>query len=138
MALEDNRERKLAAVVRALIGPVIRWSALPETQRYYVPFLARVRLDGPEPVRRMLEGEAAYLQPFVTALGSLLPGLPPPEVQWRLHFILGIEHALHNDARRLQAVSGGACDVSDPEGVIARVVAFVMPGLLAGTVAGET
>jgi AcrR family transcriptional regulator len=130
MALEDDRVRKLAAVVRALIGPVIRWSALPETQRYYVPFLARVRLDGPEPVRRMLEGEAAYLQPFVAALGSLLPGLPPAELQWRLHFILGIEHALHNDARRLQAVSGGACDFSDPEATIDRVVAFVMPGLL--------
>jgi AcrR family transcriptional regulator len=131
MEMDDSRERKLAAVVRALIGPVIRWSALPETQQYYVPFLARVRLDGPEPVRRMLEGEAAYLQPFVAALSALLPGLPLAEVQWRLHFILGIEHALHNEARRLQAVSGGACDVSDPEAVIARVVDFVMPGLLA-------
>lgn len=137
MAMDGTREEKLAAFVRALIGPVIRWSALPDTQRYFVPFLARVRLDGPEPVRRMLEGEAAYLQPFVAALGDLLPHLPQVEVQWRLHFILGIEHALHNEARRLQAVSGGACDVGDPEAVIARVVAFVMPGLLADAVVGK-
>ncbi|MES2258434.1 MAG: TetR/AcrR family transcriptional regulator [Pseudomonadota bacterium] len=130
LAIKGSREQKLAAVVRALVGPVIRWSALPETQQYYVPFLARVRLDGPEPVRRMLENESSHLQPFVQALCALLPELPAIEVQWRLHFILGIEHALHNEARRLQAVSQGACDFSDPEAVITRVVDFVMPGLL--------
>jgi AcrR family transcriptional regulator len=131
LALDGRREEKLAAVVRALVGPVIRWSALPETQQYYVPFLARVRLDGPEPVRRMLEGEARHLEPFVDALSNLLPGLPLTDVQWRLHFVLGIEHALHSEARRLAAVSHGACNFSDPEAVIERVVAFVMPGLLA-------
>jgi AcrR family transcriptional regulator len=130
-AMHGSREEKLAAVVGALIGPVIRWSALPETQQYYVPFLARVRLDGPEPVRRMLEGEGTHLEPFVAALGALLPGLSAAEVQWRLHFILGIEHSLHNDAKRLKAVSQGACDLSDPEAVIERVVRFVMPGLMA-------
>jgi AcrR family transcriptional regulator len=131
LALKGTREEKLAAVVRALVGPVIRWSALPETQQYYVPFLARVRLDGPKSVRRMLEGEAQYLDPFVRALSALLPALPLAEVHWRLHFILGVEHALHNEAKRLQSVSQGACDLSNPEAVIDRVLAFVMPGLIA-------
>ena len=126
-----SRKAQVRALVYALIAPVIRWSLRAETQTYYVPFLERVSLDGPPEVRQLIDSETNYLQPFVDALADLLPELARSEIYWRLNFILGIEHSLHTEMKRWQALSGNACDFSDPEAVIERVVEFVLPGLLA-------
>jgi hypothetical protein len=128
-----SRKAQVRGLVYALIAPVIRWSLQPDTQTYYVPFLERVSLDGPPEVRKLIESETDYLQPFVDALASLLPELERAEIYWRLTFILGIEHSLHTEMKRWQALSHNACDFSDAESVIARVVDFVLPGLLAPT-----
>lgn len=128
---DGSLETKVKEVIRALVAPVIRWSLLADTQKYYVPFLERARLDGPPDVRNALDSETTYLRPFVSALCTLLPGLPISEIHWRLSFVLGIEHSMHTEVKRWQAMSAGSCDFADADAVIERVVNFSLPGLLA-------
>src|SRR5690606_616026 len=129
-ALEGSVAKRVRAILHALLAPVIRWSALPATQAN-VPFLVRVQLDGPQEIRELGESETGHLKPFVKALHEVLPELPMVEIYWRLQFVLGIEHSLHQEVKRLESLSAGACTLEDPEAVINRVLDFVLPGMLA-------
>jgi AcrR family transcriptional regulator len=124
-------EAKLRAILFALIAPVIRWSRQPQTQARIVPLIERARLDGPLDVRRLLQDTTSHLQPFIQALRSLLPDMPASEIGWRLHFVLGIEHAIHFEAARLESLIGSPSQLRDPKAIAARVVDFVLPGWLA-------
>lgn len=124
-------EPRLRAILYALLAPVIRWYRKPNTQKFYVPFQQRARLDGPPRVRELLRQDTAHLQPFVLALSRLLPELSPQEIGWRLHFVLGIEHAVIMEPDRLAVLSGGLSKTESDETVIERVIEFVRQGLLA-------
>lgn len=119
---------RLRGVLFALIAPVIRWSRQPGTQAWIVPLLQRARLDGPEEIRKLLGDDASHLSPFVAALRELFPDLPQSEIGWRLHFVLGIEHAVHYEPHRLEALIGGTQGLDDPEGIANRVIDFVEKG----------
>src|SRR5690606_20536073 len=121
--------QRVRAILHALLSPVIRWSAQDATQAN-VPFLIRVQLDGPEEIRALGESETRHLKPFVRALHEALPDLPMTEIFWRLQFALGIEHSLHQEVKRLESLSGGACNLKDPDAVIERVLDFILPGML--------
>ena len=126
----DDVDARLRKVLFALLMPVMEWSVQPDTQHYTLPFIKRMRLDGPEDIRQQSETDTRHLKPFVKALHQLLPQLPDTEIYWRLHFVLGIEHALHMEAQRLFSLSGGRCRVDDAEAAVARVIDFCLPGLL--------
>lgn len=134
VAVEGDATERVRAILYALVAPVIRWSALPETQALKVPFVARMRLDGPADLREMALADTGHLKRFVRALQQALPHLPPREIFWRLHFVLGIEHSLHLEARRLESLSGGQCTLSDPEEATQRLIDFALPGVLAPVV----
>lgn len=137
-ALGGDIETRLRAVLHALLAPVIRWYRKPDTQKYFVPFQQRARLDGPPRVRELLRHDTAHLQPFVLALSRLLPELSTQEIGWRLHFVLGIEHAVVMESERLAVLSGGLSKTEDDDTVIARVIEFVRQGLLAPAQFGGT
>jgi AcrR family transcriptional regulator len=128
--IEGSTTKRVRAILHALLLPVIRWSSLEATQAN-VPFLVRVQLDGPEEIRALGESETRHLKPFVRALHEALPELPISEIYWRLQFVLGIEHSLHKEVKRLESLSSGACNLSDPDAVVERVLDFVLPGMLA-------
>ena len=130
-ALASDTGTKLRAILYALLAPVIRWYRKPDTRKYFIPFQQRARLDGPPRVRELLRQDSAHLQPFVLALSRLLPELTTQEIGWRLHFVLGIEHAVVMEPERLAILSGGLSKTEDDETVIARVIDFVGEGLLA-------
>lgn len=121
-------EQRVAAVLRALVLPVLRWSRQAQVQDFHVPFTERLRLDGPPEVRALMRTGTAHLRHFVRALCELLPHLSRSEVCWRLHFVLGIEHAIHREASRLQAMIGHDIDLDDVDAVTDRVVRFCLPG----------
>ncbi|MET0377665.1 MAG: TetR/AcrR family transcriptional regulator [Spongiibacteraceae bacterium] len=128
--LEGSTPKRVRAILHALLAPVIRWSSLEATQTN-VPFLVRVQLDGPDEIRALGESETGHLKPFVRALHEALPELPMTEIYWRLQFVLGIEHSLHQEVKRLESLSSGACNLDEPDAVIERVLDFVLPGMLA-------
>lgn len=123
-------EQRLRAVLHALVAPVIRWYRQPDTQKYFIPFQRRALLDGPPRVRELFAQDTRHLEPFVLALSRLLPGLPPEEIGWRLHFVLGIEHAVVMEAGRLASLTDGHSGIIDDDAVTERVVDFACRGLL--------
>lgn len=134
---QSGTERRLRAILYALLALVIRWSRQEETQRLFLPFLNRVRLDGPAEVRSLIESETRHLRPFEQALAALLPDLSEAEIGWRLHFVLGIEHAIHNEAARLKSlIGGGEEELGEAESITQRVIDFVVPGWLAASNSG--
>ncbi len=128
-AKTGSRAERVRAILHALLAPVIRWSALAETQAK-VPFLMRIRLDGPAEIRAQADEDTRHLKPFVRALHEALPDVPLTEIYWRLQFVLGIEHSLHQEVKRLHSLSGGACRTDDADAVLERVLDFVLPGMI--------
>ena len=60
-----------------------------------------------------------------------LPKLPPADLLWRLHFLVGAMAHTMADAERLGQYSDGLCDPNDTEGTIRRLVTFLTAGLKA-------
>lgn len=125
-------EQRVRGVLHALVAPVIRWYRRPQTRKYFIPFQRRAMLDGPPRVRKLFAEDIRHLEPFVQALSRLLPELSPEEIGWRLHFVLGIEHTVINEADRLAGLTNGLSDSTDDDVVIERVIDFACRGLLPG------
>jgi AcrR family transcriptional regulator len=68
---------------------------------------------------------------FIDALRAALPELPPDEVYWRFHFLLGAVYYTATGPHRVRALSQGRCDPSDSEMAIAELVRFVAAGFRA-------
>ena len=73
--------------------------------------------------------------PFANSLTRTLPDLPQEEIFWRLHFTLALMHYTITDLRRLDAISGGICDLGDTDALIARMVGFAVAGFEAPALA---
>lgn len=116
-------------IVRALVLPAIRYSFTSTRLALYNQFVAFARGEGPPEAREMLDKEVGHLQRFALSLARALPHLPQQEVYWRLHFIMGVQHSLYTDMKRLETLSGGLCQLDDLEAVANRVIDFVAAGL---------
>jgi AcrR family transcriptional regulator len=126
---------RLELFVRALLEPVLRWCLQPRVRTLYVPTLQRAATRSHGDLQVIMERESENLQPFVAALGRMLPEIPPEEVYWRLHFLLGLEHSLIGDLPRLEQLSKGLCETTDIDRIISRIVAFALHGLVPETTA---
>src|SRR5688572_30655187 len=62
---------------------------------------------------------------FVAALRECLPDLPPDEVLWRFHFMLGTIYYSASSPQRIKAFSRGRCDPGDLEALIRHLVPFL-------------
>lgn len=119
----------LREIVTALVVPSIRYSFTSTRLALYNQFVAFARGDGPPEAREMLDKDVGHLQRFVLPLARALPHLPQQEIYWRLHFVMGVQHALYTDMKRLETLSGGLCQLDNLEAVAGRVVDFVIAGL---------
>jgi AcrR family transcriptional regulator len=116
-------------ILHALVCPPIRWTQQPGSgQSVFIQFMGRVRTDGTPEMRNLMDREVGHLQPFAASLTRTLPGLPKAEIYWRLHFTLALMHYTITDLRRLDAISGGLCDLADTDALIARMVGFAVAG----------
>lgn len=68
---------------------------------------------------------------FLEAVAAALPGLPPQEVAWRFHFMLGTMIYSMANSGRIQSITGGACDPAEPDAVLDRLVPFLAAGFRA-------
>jgi AcrR family transcriptional regulator len=96
------------------------------------PLMGRI-LSNPELfVERVFHKHlAAVSQRFVEALSKALPGLPPSEILWRLHFSVGVMTHTMLWGRILPKITNGVCDISDREALVDRAVRFVAAGFRA-------
>ncbi len=117
------------AILEALIAPPVRWSAPKGDRRISVQFLIRSRAEGTDAMREALRTDVSHLRRFADALLIARPDLPPEEIYWRLHFVLGM---IHNNRfaefDRLHTLSEGLTREDDAETLIKRMVDFAEAG----------
>jgi AcrR family transcriptional regulator len=118
-------------ILEALIAPPVRWLAPASDRRISLQFLIRARGEGTEEMREALRSDVSHLRRFADALLAARPDLPPEEVYWRLHFVLGL---IHNnrfaELDRLHTLSEGLTREDDVDTLIKRMVDFAEAGLL--------
>ena len=120
------------AILAALIEPPLRWSAQGSARRISLQFIIRARSEGTEAMREALTRDVSHLRRFADALLAARPDLPPAEVYWRLHFVLGM---IHNNRfaefDRLHALSEGRTREGDIDAFLTRMLDFAEAGFLA-------
>jgi AcrR family transcriptional regulator len=89
----------------------------------FVRLRARLALERDDTVRRILsQAFDASSRKFIEAIAEALPELPRAELYWRFHFLIGSMFYTMADSGRIQALSEGECDPSDPEEALRRLI----------------
>ncbi len=98
----------------------------------FVPLIGRLYTEPGEFAERLYKQQFEHMaHRFMPALHRALPDLPRVELSWRLHFAIGALAHTMAASKLLKVMSGGLSDVSDVEGTLARMKAFVLAGLTA-------
>ena len=119
-------------ILRAFFEPPMRWSSPGNDRRISVQFIIRARSEGTEAMREVLRTDVSHLRRFSDALMAARPDLPPEEVYWRLHFVLGLTHNNRFvEFDRLHTLSDGLTRESDTEALLRRMLDFAEAGFLA-------
>lgn len=119
-------------ILSAFFEPPLRWSNPSHERRISVQFIIRARSEGTEAMKEALRTDVSHLRRFADALIAALPGLPPEEVYWRLHFALGMVHNNRfAEFDRLHALSDGLTRESDVDALLTRMLDFAEAGFLA-------
>ncbi len=118
-------------ILVALIAPPVRWLAPGSERRIALQFLIRARGEGTDEMREALRSDVSHLRRFADAFLAARPDLPPEEVYWRVHFVLGL---IHNnrfaELDRLHTLSEGLAREDDIEALIKRMVDFAEAGFV--------
>ena len=115
----------LEPVLEAFLAPVL----LTDGIEHIRPLFGKVYSAPKEFMSRI---HAKHLKDIATRFADALhraePELPRVELIWRLYLTVGLMVHVMNWMPLLSHVSGGLCDPSDTEAVIARVVGFAAAG----------
>ena len=135
--LEARGPLVLEDVLTAFLQPAIFDN--PEGDLQHSPFAElRARLVfHREPSVRALLSEIfdASSNRYIDALGACLPHLERVDVYFRFHCLLGTMFYTMSNPGRVQEISHGMSDVSDPDLVMAHMVPFLAAGFRAPSVA---
>ncbi|WP_051237660.1 TetR/AcrR family transcriptional regulator [Ottowia thiooxydans] len=138
-SVPEGPERTLVHVVRSLVAPPIQLS-LDSTgdARLLTRLLLQARALPSEFTSTTIFAQYdATAQHFVRALMAATPGLSQQDAYWRYAFAIGAMHYIVSESdaghHRLQRISGGVCDTSDPDAILSQLVAFVVAGFQAST-----
>jgi hypothetical protein len=118
----------LEAVIEAFLRP-----ALTVDSQFGGKVFAKLRarlVTEPEAFSRRILADAfdASGRQYIAALQSLLPALPPVELAWRFHFLLGSMVYTMADPGRIQSLTDGVCDPGNAEDALRHLVPFLVAG----------
>jgi AcrR family transcriptional regulator len=126
---------QLESIVHAFVAPVLRLrNAGQPGQRDLARLMGRTFSEPGDQVRRIvLEEFAEVIDRFTTALARALPEVPPEDLFWRFHFMVGamVHTAAHGNLAGL--ISGGLCDPDEVERLTRHLVGFLAAGLRAAS-----
>jgi AcrR family transcriptional regulator len=127
-AAAGNNPPSIEAVLEAFIAPDLRMMRdLGDRGALLFRFLGRSHTEPSELVQSLIRAQfTALAQQFLNALQRALPQLPKHELYWRLHCVVGVITYLMADTASL-----GMLDRTDVDGTVARLVAFLAPGVAA-------
>lgn len=116
------------ALVRAIIGPSIRWALDPDSA---YPVLRHVisnylGSEKPEMYRAMID-EVEPHRLFISHFLKVAPWLDEAEIGFRISCLLGIRSQLIRHRQRTEALTMGRIDMSDPEALLGHIVSVATP-----------
>lgn len=118
----------LEKLLDAFLRPVVEM--VGSHAHEFVPLIGRLYTEPGEFAVRLFKQQFEHLaRRFVPALQRALPELPRVELVWRLHFAIGALAHTMAASKMLELMSGGSCEISDVEGTLTRLKAFVLAGL---------
>ena len=118
----------LEKLLDAFLRPVVEM--VGSHAHEFVPLIGRLYTEPGEFAVRLFKQQFEHLaRRFVPALQRALPELPRVELVWRLHFAIGALAHTMAASKMLEMMSGGSCEISDVEGTLTRLKAFVLAGL---------
>lgn len=121
------------AILRALVGPPLRWCLSPDLQRSAAArFMTRASVETVPPIKKIVDREFRHLQRFAGALRAALPHRDEADIYWGLHFALAMIRQTVTDSERLKKLSGGLCDLNDTDDIVRRIVAAAKDTLTGG------
>ena len=113
-------------VVQAFVGPALRLCGGPGTTVVRLLGNATTQPMVRERVFRQFE---ETVRRFVAALSRALPDLDHAEILWRFLFMVGTMSHTMSLSDVVSRFSDGACDPTDVEGTLSRLVDFISAGL---------
>lgn len=125
---------RLEAIIEAFIGPVLPlfYGAEASRRESFLRLMGRVMAEPDTEIMETFHVQiAATAERFFAALSAALPSLPPEEVMWRLHFMVGVMVHAMIGRDKLRRVTICPLNVDDVEGTIARMVVFIAAGMRA-------
>ena len=131
-ALEPDPDRRLAAIVKAVLVPMLGLRGT-EGRQSLGRLLAR-EVSDPRSIERGIIGD--LLDPVAAAvidlLGTTLPGRSAAEVHWAYQMMIGTMTFIMADAGRIRRISGGACDPEDVDATIRHIIPLILDGFRNG------
>lgn len=126
----------LEEVLEAMMRPALRLSR--DSQQggtVFMRLLGRM-FSEPELIWRNLVDQhlRETIARFIQAFKRAVPGLPPQDFFWRIHFTLGALALTLSDAQRPCELSEGACDSQDVDALVAHMIQYAAAGLRAPAV----
>ena len=125
----EGRLPLLHQIIAAFLEPGMRGDHGGAT---FARLRARMAADASDETRDLMARYFDYSSgQFLKALADALPGLPPRDLHWRFHCLLGTMVYSMANPRRIQALTDNACDPSDMDATLAYLVPFLAQGFLA-------
>jgi AcrR family transcriptional regulator len=126
----------LEGILEAYLAPGLRAvQDLGERGIVITRFLGRSYTEPTELVQALVREQFEDVgQRLTEALGRALPNLPEVELYWRFKLVVGVMTHIQADAGRSDAY---AKDLSDVDGTVRRLVAFLAAGLRAPVPASQ-
>ena len=120
---------RLEAVIEAFVRPALAEIQVGDGQNQYSRLRAMLAAeDAPLFAQLVAENFDQSSRTFVAALRECLPELPPDEVLWRFHFMLGTIYYSASSPQRIKAFSRGRCDPADVDATVRHLVPFLAAG----------
>jgi AcrR family transcriptional regulator len=131
-ALEPDPDRRLAAIVKAVLVPML---GLRSTEgRQSLGRLLAHEVSDPCSIERGIIGD--LLDPIAAAvidlLAATLPGRSAAEIHWAYQMMIGTMTFIMADAGRIRTISGGACDPEDVDATIRHIIPLILDGFRNG------
>lgn len=131
LKLDRQGRPRLEDVLRAFLQPALDALKTPDGVAFTM-LRARMAFEREE-VRRAALGQAfnKSSELALQALSRALPKLAPEDLYWRFHFVLGAMVYTMAMPGRIESITQGGIDTSDPELALAHLVRFAAAGLRA-------
>jgi hypothetical protein len=117
----------LEQILEALVAPTLAVARDPE-RRIFVRIMARMHVE--EELRSIfVKHLKEVIRRFRAAIQGALPGVPEPELTWRMHFAIGVMAHTMVGLDKMEIFTGGQYRAGPNEPSVESMVNFMAAGL---------